>query len=413
MVKELLKLTIESIAYGGMGIARHAGIVHFVPATCSGETVLAVVTQRKATYAIAQVREIITPSATRIVPACPFFSRCGGCAYLHMAYAEQLKIKEKQLHTILMRLGKVKDPPVAQVIASPNAFYYRNRITLHKRKACGHALGFFADDNETIIPIDHCLIAQQLLNAALANILKNTPPLAPTVKRFDDVLLTTDGARTEVCFTTQRSLKKASFSHMPDGCRREMEARFSFTYGTVRCEYGSSVFFQTNTEILRILCAELSELVRTEGGTLIDAYCGVGIFSLLLREKFRKVIGIEENPRAAEWALHNATINDAQNVFFITGRVEQKLAGILKSVEANDCTLLLDPPRSGVAPHGIAAILNALPRMIIYISCEPTTFARDLVALSPHYQLKSVIPFDMFPQTKHIESVAVLSRNTS
>jgi 23S rRNA (uracil1939-C5)-methyltransferase len=122
------------------------------------------------------------------------------------------------------------------------------------------------------------------------------------------------------------------------------------------------------------------------------------------------VIGIEENQHATTWAEHNAQLNDAHNVFFINGRVEQRLSRVMRTIVPDTCTLLLDPPRSGVLKPVISEILKALPRAVFYISCEPTTLARDLAALSSHYELKRVIPFDMFPQTKHIESFSVLIR---
>jgi tRNA/tmRNA/rRNA uracil-C5-methylase (TrmA/RlmC/RlmD family) len=407
---DLLKLTIESVAYGGMGIARHNDLVHFVPATLSGETVLAAVTERKKTYVIAEARQILNPSPARIAPPCPYFQQCGGCSYLHMNYEEQLRIKHDQVHNTLTRLGKIEDPPITVVVPSPQCFNYRNRITLHKRAAFGNTFGFFANDNKTVVPIERCLIAHNALNAEFLRIRKDISQNKISIAPFDELILTTDGHEREACFTTQRSSKQTPVFYKEGALAKKTDSPFRFAYKTLRIEYGSQAFFQTNTGILEILCCELMNSVDENAVTLIDAFCGVGIFSLLLRERFKKVLGIEENQHATAWAQHNAEINDAHNVSFLNGRVEQRLSHVMRSIVPDTCTLLLDPPRSGVLPRIISEIVKALPRTIIYISCEPTTLARDLAALSSHYVLERVIPFDMFPQTKHIETLSVLTR---
>ncbi|MFC1809528.1 23S rRNA (uracil(1939)-C(5))-methyltransferase RlmD [Candidatus Omnitrophota bacterium] len=424
--KNMVELTIQSVAYGGMGIARCDKLVYFVETTLPNERVLAEIIERKKSYVIAKPIKIITPSPDRIMPPCEYFLLCGGCSYLHTQYESQLKLKKQQIYDIIERIAKIKDPPVEKTIASPQTFNYRNRITLHRRTATGPTIGFFSVDNKTLIPIEHCLIAHESINNEMLLVRKMDAAKKLNLSKISEISLTCDKNVTTTLFTQKRTyhnndccytrlnetqeIVSSNIPTLPATSGTKTKPFLSFRFKKLNILYSPYTFFQTNTEMLHILCEKLCEDIGEEVKTLIDAYCGVGIFSLILSDKCVKVIGIEENAASERMARRNLSKNKISNVTFLNKRVEPSLGPILKENSFSRCTLLLDPPRSGLSYRVIKSILFTPPQRIIYISCEPTTLARDLLKLSPLYTIKNIIPFDMFPHTKHVEVMTVLMR---
>ncbi|MBN1492774.1 MAG: class I SAM-dependent RNA methyltransferase [Candidatus Omnitrophica bacterium] len=400
------QLEIASVAYGGMGIARYENLVYFVPGTVPGENVSAKVTTRKKNYVIAEALEILSPSPDRVSPPCPYFDRCGGCVYMHINAPLQRALKKQQLIDILTRLGKLNAPQVENIRYAPNDLYYRNRITVHKRTALGGMIGFFSRDNQSIIPIEKCIIAQHGLNRMFTQIRNLTDIPSP----FAEIVIACDAQRSVALFTSQHTKKHTSFYYFDGGFHTHECPPFSYTLNGITLEYNTNTFFQTNNAVLGILCKELCDTEFNGSEVLIDAYCGVGIFSLLLHKKFDTVIGIEENGHACEFAMRNASKNNIKNVPILNTHVEKELKNILRQHSSRSCTVLLDPPRTGLSGQIVTALLHALPQRLIYISCEPTTLARDLAALSSTYSIERVIPFDMFPHTHHIETLVVLRK---
>ena len=345
-----MQLTIHDIAFGGKGVGRSEGLVVFTPFTIPGETVTVAITRKKKNYAEAALVSVDTPSPHRVEPGCPYFGRCGGCAYQHIAYGEQLAIKAAQVEQTLRRVGKLAHVPMQPPVPSPTPYGYRNRIRVHVAEG---VTGFYATDGHTLLDIKRCPIASGEVNERLT------------------------GLRAR---------------RMPDGDYTLSEAR------------KKGFFEQTNNAVAQAMLDRVGQLL-TPGGSLVDAYCGAGFFAQHLRARFEQVIGIEEN----EFAVAHARSHAEPHERYLSGDVAQHLAEVLLET-GRETTLVIDPPAAGITERVIDAILAGQPREVIYVSCNPGTLARDLTAICQSYHLESVIPLDMFPQTAEIEVIAHLKQ---
>lgn len=350
-----LILHITDIAFGGNGVARLDGKVFFVPFTAPGDVVRARIIRDKKKFAETQLLEILTPSPHRVAPPCAYFGKCGGCSYQHIAYAQQLEIKHRQVEQTLRRVGKFDSVPMRPIVPSPAPYHFRNRIRVHIENGVA---GFYAHGSHALVPITHCEIAQPAVNEALHGI-------------------------------RQRPLH---------------DGDYTLTGGTT-----GTYFSQTNDLVAAELLALVQREAKADHTHLIDAYCGAGFFAHALAPNYPQVTGIEENEHATTHARRVALENET----YLTGDVVNHLGTALAGHDLSRTTLLLDPPALGLAPGVIGTILNALPADILYISCNPSTMARDLALLAPHYTLESVTPLDMFPQTAEIEALAVLRQKTT
>jgi len=346
--REEVTLEIESIAYGGDGIGRHEGRVVFVPFTIPGEKVRARITKAQRQWARGELVEVINASPDRVAPPCPWFTRCGGCAYQHIAYPRQLEIKTRQVAEAFRRIGKITDPPVEPARPSPKDYHYRNRITVHVDPPL---IGFRGIDPREVVDIKACLLAEQGVNEALTALrLKRHPRPGPATLRSDP------------------------------------EARG---------------FRQVNDGAAEILAGVVAEMAGS-GELLVDAYCGAGFFAKRLRDRFTRIIGIDWDARSIE----SANCDLAGNEHYLAGDTSELLADALG--EGQSAVVLLDPPAQGIAPPVIDTLLSALPGRVVYVSCDPATLARDLSKLAHAYHLRRAVPVDMFPQTASIETACLL-----
>jgi len=346
--REEVTLQIESIAYGGDGIGRHEGRVVFVRFTIPGEQVRVRVTKSQRQWARAELLEVITASPDRIAPPCPCFTRCGGCAYQHIAYPRQLEIKTQQVAEALRRIGKFADPPVEPALPSPRDYGYRNRITVHVDPP---AIGFRGTDPRELVDIKSCLLAEEGVNAAL---------------------------------TALRSKK-----HPRPGP------------ATLRNNPDTRGFRQVNDAAAETLAKLVGEMAGA-GHLLVDAYCGAGFFAKRLRANFARIVGLDWDTRSIEAASKDASAHEE----YRAGDTAELLPAALGS--ASEATVLLDPPAQGLAPSVIDTLLAARPLRIVYVSCDPATLARDLAKLAAGYELVRAGPVDMFPQTASIETACLL-----
>ncbi|MCF7729135.1 MAG: TRAM domain-containing protein [Chthoniobacterales bacterium] len=351
-LRDEVTLSILDVAFGGSGIGRIHDKVCFTKGVIDGEEVRARITRKKTRFLEASLLSIEKKSPHRVEPPCPYFLHCGGCSYQHIDYSHQMKIKEKQLHDTLERLGGIQNPPVKTMIPSPEPFRYRNRITVHVRKG---VLGFFKEKGSDVIEIQNCCIASDEVNQSLVKLKAQRP-------QDGDYLL------------------------------GEKE------------RYGG--FRQVNNEVAKILLHEMKRYAGT-GEVLIDAYCGAGFFSHALAPLFSKVIGIERSQGSIILARQDAASHEK----FEEGSVEEMLSKQLQEASLLDATLILDPPSEGLSELVIQSILSFPPTKIVYVSCNPATLARDIKRLSLHYKLQESTPLDMFPQTAEIESINLLTRH--
>jgi tRNA/tmRNA/rRNA uracil-C5-methylase (TrmA/RlmC/RlmD family) len=294
-------LKIEDVAFGGKGVARENGKAVFVPFTIDGETVSAEIVREKKKFAEAEVVAVREPSPDRVQPECPYFGRCGGCSYQHVAYEHQLAIKWRQVRDVLQRIGKLTDIPMRPIIPSPLSYHYRNRITVHVEEG---AIGFFRRDSHRLIDIEQCPIAQDEVNRALAELRASRP----------------------------------------------REGHY-----TLRAAPVTRVFTQANDAVAASLRELLGQLISAGQDLLIDAYCGAGFFAQALLDKFEQIIGIDWDRFAIEAAKQTASSKET----YIAGDVEMELNRALEQTHGRKTVVIVDPPATGLTGNVREALVRA------------------------------------------------------
>ena len=345
-------LRIEDVAFGGKGVARDNGKAVFVPFTIESEWVSAKITREKKQFAEAEVVDLREKSPHRVEPPCPYFGRCGGCAYQHISYAHQLEIKSRQVRDVLRRIGKLKDVPVREIVPSPREYGYRNRVTVHAENG---VIGYFQRDSHRLVDVERCPIAMNEVNRELADL------------RSHDV---------------------------PDG------------HYTLRAHAGPRVFTQTNDDVAHALRDLLVKSLPSNQELLVDAFCGAGFFAKAMLDKFERVIGIDWDRFAIAAARENATTKET----YVAGDVAAEFYAAIQKCDLDKTSVIVDPPATGLPASVRKLIVDLAPMNLVYISCNPATLARDLAELQPRFEIEAITPLDMFPQTAEIEVVAQLRR---
>jgi len=410
---ENFTLQLTDMAHGGAALGRHEGRVIFVPYALPGETAHVEIVEDKGRFAFARLVEVLEPSPDRIPPPCPYFglaahggAGCGGCQWQHVDYQAQLRFKAKIVADQLARIGKITDPPVRPTIPDGSGWAYRNHAQFHPAPAGG--LGFQAAASNDTIAIDECPILHPLLSDLYATLDLDLEGLLRLSLRAgtatDDQML---------LFEMEEDLPPALESDLPvscvlllsDGRHANLIGHNHITEIVAGRTYRISApsFFQVNTPQATQLVRQVLEYLDLQGGeTVLDGYCGVGLFTAHLAERAGLVIGVEMAAAAAADLLENTAEFD--NVDVIEGPVEAVLADLDVSLDA----AVVDPPRAGVDRFALDALVARRPARLVYVSCDPATLARDAKRLSAAgYRLVEVQPVDMFPQTYHIESVAL------
>jgi tRNA/tmRNA/rRNA uracil-C5-methylase (TrmA/RlmC/RlmD family) len=350
-MKDPLQLSIVDVAFGGKGVARHDGKVYFVPFTAPGDVVMARIVRGKKNFAEAELISVEQASPHRVEPRCPYFGRCGGCAYQHIAYPEQLELKFKQVEQTLRRVGRMESVPMRPIVPSSQEYGYRNRIRVHAEAG---VIGFYTHASHALIDVEQCPISMPTVNDALNNL-------------------------------RQRNVMDGDYT---------LSAR------------ERTVFFeQTNDSVAAELLAAVRNAIKPGQQFLLDAYSGAGFFAKGLADLFEQVIGIEENAYAVDQARTSATAKER----YIVGDVQIHLGEVLATHDLALTTVILDPPAIGASSRVMEILSISQPEHLIYVSCNPATLARDISLLKGAYTLDSVTPFDMFPQTAEIEVMALLT----
>lgn len=382
-IKDRFSLEIESIAFGGHGVGRTDGFVVFVPFTAPEDVVEIEIVERKKKFARGRLLKIIKPSPQRTEPLCRYYGRCGGCSYQHIDYEYQLKIKQKQVQEAFSRIGGIITPPVYEVIPSSQIYAYRGKAGLHVAKpAGGFKLGFLDISGGRITDIERCEIMDETINDQIRQArTKGTIPLD------DDDLIFWSGPSDNTDETILRVVKGREFLVPRTG------------------------FFQANLYLTDRMVDEVCALAgEKKRRTIIDACCGSGLFSIFLAPYAGRMVGVEINEKSVKFARINAEKYNIQGAEFICGDIEEVLMDQIRKKDTVDL-IILDPPRTGLSPETLAAISSLESPDIIYISCNPATQARDVKFLNGHgYDLQSLQPLDMFPQTEHIETIGLLRR---
>lgn len=387
-----IELEVTALTHLGLGLGRLDGWVVMVPYALPGERVRARVWRNKKTYSEADLVALLQASPERVEPFCPLFGRCGGCQYQHLDAAAQLRWKQRHIEEHLQRLGGL-EAEVEPCWPSPVQRGYRSKITPHypvPRPGAPLPIGFQKSDSRATLDIPSCPIATEAINARLGPERARLQEAAEAgrLKKGGTLLLRDTG---EAVVTDMRAVAEEAV-------------------GALRFRFIAGEFFQNNPYILPAFIAYAVEQAAATGlPCLADVYCGVGVFGIAAAERFREVIGIEVSERAAALARENADLNGADNVRIEAGTAEA-LFGVLDT-PPSETVVLLDPPRKGCDAPFLEQLLAYGPARIVYVSCGPDTQARDLrVLVAAGYAIERVQPFDLFPQTRHIENVVTLQR---
>jgi 23S rRNA (uracil1939-C5)-methyltransferase len=446
---ETVELMIDDLAFGGEGVGHADGYVVFVRGGLPGDRLRVKIVEARGRYGRAVIETIETPSPDRVAAPCPYFGRCGGCRLQHLAYPAQLTFKVKQVRDCLERIGGLPSVDIRPIVPAPDPYGYRNKMEFTVTGAAdGPTVGLHqAERFDVVLDIERCLLQSDTMNRLLDEVRRLTrerqlsvydPESAQGLLRFvtlregrhtgeamvnivaaspdvETLGPVAEAIRARVPATTSVVLnvnaKKASVAvgteeHLLLGRDHVTESLSGLTF-----QVSPNSFFQTNTvqaERLFGLVADACELAGAE--TVVDLYSGTGAISLILARRARWVYAIEVSPAAIADATRNARANRIENCTFLAGEVRHVLPELTRrGVRA--AVAVADPPRAGFHPNALAALAALGPDRVVYVSCNPSTLARDLADLGRRgYRVEWVQPVDMFPQTPHIEAVARLRR---
>lgn len=388
-IGETLEITVEKIIPNGLGLCFAENLTVFVPLSVAGDKLRVKIRKLQGKTAFAKIVEILEPSANRIKPKCIYFGTCGGCDFQQMAYETQLEAKIGIIKDSLKRIGKIDFVNEIPIIPSPNEYNYRLRSQWHidsRQKK----IGYYKRQTHDVIDAKSCPIL--------------VPELEATLKDLQENL------EYETLFAEMINVEAASGENGEVSVYSEelVEPTYEVFYemGGENFYFNAKSFFQSNKFLIKDLVETAIE--NAEGRTALDLYCGVGLFSLLMADKFEKVHGVEANKEAINFARKNAEHARISNVEFHDERVKS----FLKENDLDDVDfILIDPPRSGVKRGTLENIAELEAERITYVSCNPSTLARDLqILIEKDYKIEKITALDLFPQTHHVETVVQLKK---
>ena len=427
-------ISLEKLTYGGDAMGRLPdGRAVFVPFGLPGELVRVRLTQEKQSFARGQLLEVLQASPERIEPKCKhFFSllppgegagmrACGGCHYQNMSYEKQLQAKTEILRDQLKRIGKIENPPVKPMVASPLEWNYRNHMQFHLTK--DGKLGYVfplpsgegrrrAEPVEAVRAIEECHLPETSINTFWPELHfesnKDIERVSLRCGQGDELMLVLESETDE---TPELEIEAdISVVHIYEDHPVVIAGRDHLFINILNKDFRVSAasFFQVNGRMAEKMVEYLltCPLARVSLSTnLLDVYCGAGLFSNFFALKCSKIIGIESSESAREDFEFN--LDEFDNVDLYEGTAEEILPAMVSRI-ANPTHMIIDPPRAGIEKHALDAILSIKPKIIAYVSCDPSTLARDAARLiHGGYRLVEVTPFDLFPQTYHIESISI------
>jgi len=433
MTSDLLTVKLEKLVYGGDALGRlpdpltgAGGRAVFVPFGLPGETVSARAIEEKRGHVRAELVEVLEPSPARISPKCKHFGICGGCHYQHLPYQAQLQAKTEILRDQLARIGKIENPPVKPMISSSHEWNYRNHIQFHlthegklgyvsltpnpsPREAPPKGVGKRAR-SEGIISITECHLPEAPLNEVWPR-LEFDPGLelervSLRLGAGDETMLVLESGNPE---PPELELEAdLSVVHLTEGDMVVMAGDKDLVVSVNDRPFHVSAasFFQVNTGMAGEMVEHLLDnLPVTQDTTLLDVYCGVGLFSAFFAPRVGRLIGIESSPSACE--DFTANLAEFENVELYEAPAE----AVLPALDVTPEAVIVDPPRAGLEKRAAEALLAQGPERIAYVSCDPSTLGRDAARLiAGGYRLTQVTPFDLFPQTYSIESISILEK---
>ena len=395
-------INIEKFDHEGRGIGFINNKVVFVEKALPGEIVDIKIIKDNKKYLIAKVNKLIKKSSSRINSECPYFEKCGGCDLLHMNYDLQLRFKENKIKNILHK-NLIENVKINNIIPSKNIFFYRNKVVFH----VNNDIGFFNKNSNELIKIDNCICVDKLINKEIINFKKLD------LSKIKDITCRVGNNKIMVIInTTNYNLDITPILHI--NCiylkinnKYILKSSEKYIYQNINnyiFKISPDAFFQINNAITKELYNKIKDYIG-ENKKVIDLYCGTGSIGIYV-SKNNEVLGIEINESAIIDAKENKKLNNIKNIDFICSDSSK----IIDYKRFNPDTIIIDPPRAGLNKKTIENILDINPKQIIYVSCNPITLVRDLKILKERYSITEITPFDMFPNTKHVETLCVLER---
>ena len=430
-------LEITRLAHGGQGVGHLDGLAVFVPRTLPGDVVDVRLTERRKRHAVAEMLHLRQASPLRVTAPCPLYERCGGCHLQHLGYDDQVANKTQQVRDCLTRIGKLPEAPVLPTLASPQPFAYRNKALYHY-DAASNALGLIERGQSAVLDVPQCRIGDARMDAVMARV-RGLAEQEPALRRVLHQVQVQVGQRTgEVLVTvivrgempvrvqnqlweSLRDLATGLLMHRKetttpavfDGATTHLagSAVIHERIGGLRFQIEPQAFFQVNSAQTERLYGLVRDAARLQPDhVVLDLYSGCGAIALTLAPHCAVVHAVEINRQATLVAVRQAAALGIANCEFRTGKVERILYRYLaQGLRAH--VAVLDPPRAGCRPQALEAVARMRVPRLLYVSCSPPTLARDLRLLADlGYRVENVQPLDMFPQTYHVECLAVLSR---
>jgi 23S rRNA (uracil1939-C5)-methyltransferase len=405
-----ISVKIEKPIYGGEFLARlpdHRPV--FVPFVLPDEIVDIQVTQNKKGFARASLIRVLENSQNRINPPCKYFSQCGGCHYQHMEYANQLKLKQEVILEQFSRVPGFSEQLLRDIVPSLNEFHYRNNLQFSVN--VNGKLGFQAFGSNNIIPVDDCLLpGEQILQTWKMLDLEQFPGLKRVHIREglqEEIMLILESDNYVEIPSLELDVP-VSVVHLSDIGKIVMAGEDHLIY-QIKDQYfhvSAESFFQVNTAQAEKMIDLVCEYLPTKGKTFLELYCGVGLFTRFLADRYELIYAVEESTSACDDFAINLDVYDHINLY--VGSVKD----IVPQLDIHPDAILLDPPRAGIDPKSLESILAYKAQKIVYVSCDVSTLSRDLKRLlDGGYHLVEITPFDMFPQTFHIECIVLLVQN--
>ena len=417
-----MQIEIERIAFGGSGIAKKDGKVFFVRGGLPKDVLEINVIKDKGNYAEAVIAGIIEPSPDRVEPVCPVFDLCGGCQLQNLSYPAQLRGKEHILRETLGRLGGLHDVAIEPIIASPSEFAFRNKVTLSTWFYDGNwHIGYNQKGSDRKVAIESCPISTDIVDKTISRISDVLASLGDRHYPLEKIHISSNGVKSQITLVPRhgrrRDLLKTLLKHLRRHQETENisvsgagEAGFEFSILGNKFMTTPSAFTQVNSEVNELIIKTVLEWAQLTGDeTVLDLYSGIGNFSIPLARQAREVLSVEISNNSVKLAKKSAQANSVKNIVFQNAACEDAVEILNQEKEKFDL-VVLDPPREG-AKQIIEGLVGLSPGKVIYVSCDPATLARDLKRFSElGYKVIKVRPFDMFPQTFHIESIVMLAK---
>lgn len=411
-IDEIYDVKITSLENEGAGVCKINGMIVFVPKTLPGEKVRIRITEKKKNFARGKIVEILESSDKRIESKCPYYEECGGCNLRHQTSKENLKFKKEKVENALKRIGKL-NVKVEDTVPSFKEDNYRNKVSF---KVEDDRIGFYGEGTYQLIDINYCFLAQKQINDLLSVIKKylkiNKNEIKNITIRYGNAM---DELLIDIYSLNDKDIK--ILDYLTTNINNLISIIFNdkVVYGNgyikeisngLMFDVSAKSFFQVNSVQTEKLYDEIVKVANlSKDDVVLDLYCGTGTITSIISKHVKKVIGIEIVEDAIFNAKKNLKINNINNVKFICGDAAKEISKIKEKVDV----VIVDPPRKGIDRKAIAIMKKLSPKKIVYVSCNPVTMARDLSYLNDLYDVKKVIPVDMFPNTSHVECVCVLN----